>query len=225
MIKRATVCLCLVAFVAPLPACQSGGVDDAEMTSAAQDGLSPIENYKHQVVADAMHGLRYDTGLVEIDRDSPRAVSGVGDAAALRRFDEGETLLFDQNQVIPAISAYTEAVLMAPNEAVIYVGLGRALAYKGLNAEAEAAFRTAIALNPELAQAHFELGNVLYGTGRIADAMEEWRIVIELNPSHGEAHVQLAVNYYYQGAEGAAKAHLDAAASVGAEIPSVLRGL
>lgn len=222
------------ALLASLVACQTddstsatGLIDNQrEQPLTGSAGVSPIENYKQQVMADALRGLTFDSGLVEVDGSTGRAVNGIGDSTAARsRFDQAQSLRFERSLLIPAISAYVEAVIMTPDDPVLLEGLGRALWAKGRSSKAEAAYRTALLHDPDYADAHLNLATVLYGTGRYDQGITEWRRVLELEADNAEAHERMATAQYFAGRYGEAWGHVHAVERVGGNLPAQLRSL
>lgn len=218
-----TALLCLLA-----AACQSarrnvGGV--ATKARSAEPGLSPIENYKQQQVADALRGLNYDTGLVEIDERVAHEIAPPGTVEEATAESNRGAALLASNRILDAIKAFTRAVIIAPDEPRFYVDLGRGLVKKGLTDEAEAAYRTAIEIAPDSVEARFLLGQVFQLTGRLNAAIDAWYEVLDISPDHADAHHQLAIGQYYANDYAAAWDHVHRAESLGRPLPSQFRPL
>ncbi len=210
-----------------LAGCQSTPTETAHIAgeSAAQ-GTSPIENYKQQIVREAMAGLRYDSGRVELDPLVGRDVGNVGDLdAAYAEFAAGEFDLTHENQFLKAIRHFSDAVMMVQDEPTFYVGLGQALDFKGRATQAEAAYRTALDLDPQSAEAHQLLAAHLYSYGRATEAISEWRAVLALEYNTAAAHGRLALAYYYQNDYAASARHLHEADRLGYDTPPQFRPL
>jgi len=199
-------------------------LDASASTKTASADAGPIENYKQQVFREATEGLRYDTGRVEIDAASARTLEGVGDPeAAQAHYEEGRFQLGNHNNFLGAIRAFSDAVIMAPDEARYYVALGQALDYKGSPEYAQAAYRTAIDLDPMLVEAHARFAANLYGMGEAEQAIDVWREVLALDPDHAEAHGMLARALYYEHEYDTAWRHLVEAERLGENMPQPLR--
>lgn len=215
-----------------LAGCQSGPVETAAVrspqSSVAQPAgsASPIENYKRKVMREAMAGLRYDTGRVEVDLEQAGALGGIGDLeAAYVEYAAGEDDLANYNNFIGAIRHFSNAVMMMPNEATFYLGLGRALAYKGRAESAESAFRTALDLDADWAEAHELLAEHLYSYGKYDEAIAEWQAALAIDGNLGAAQGRLALAYYYQNDYVRAEQHLREADRLGYEMPAQFRPL
>ena len=200
-------------------------VEYAPQTATAD--ANPIEQYKQKVVREAMEGLRYDTGRVEIDKTHPRNLENIGNLdAAHAAHEQGQYNLNNHNNFLGAIRNFSDAVIIAPDEPTLYVSLGEALSYKGQNKPAEASFRTALDLNPNLIDARQDLAALLYSVGRENEAIEEWNAVLTLDPNNAEAHGRLALAYYYQNDYTQSQNHLRRADQLGYDgIPPQFRPL
>jgi len=195
--------------------------------TAEASPANPIEQYKQKIVREAMEGLRYDSGRVEIDLQHPRNLENIGNLHAARAaYDQGQFDLDNHNNILGAIRNFTDAVIIAPNEPTLYIALGEALSYKGRNKPAEAAFRTALDLNPNMIDAMQDLANLLNSVGRENEAIAEWNAVLKLDPNNAEAHGRLALAYYYQNDYAQSQNHLRRADQLGYDgIPPQFRPL
>jgi len=236
----ASVGLAAAALVGLLAGCQSTSitsvdkrtadpnVEHAPQTATADASpTNPIQQYKQKVLREAMQGLRYDTGRVRIDSEHPRNLEGVGTLEAARaKYRQGEFDLAYYNNFLGAIRKFSDAVIIKPDEPTFYLGLGKALEYKGRPEQAEAAYRTALDLNPELVEAHALLAANLYAAGKYQNAIDEWNLVVSLDPNNGEAHGRLALAYYYQNNYALSQEHLEQADRLGYDgIPPQFRPL
>jgi tetratricopeptide (TPR) repeat protein len=215
------VCVCL------LTACRSSqpGGPQPDAKAGTGEGTAPPSEYRKALLWQAMRGLRYDSGRVEIDEPVAVTIAERGTPEeAMIEYERGKSLL-RQNQRIQAIEAHTRAVLIAPDEAVLYEGLGEALLTKQKTSEAIAAFRTALDIDPQSVAARFNLARGLQRTRQFADAAEELREVIRLEPGHVQAHSRLAILLYYLGDDGGAWAQVHAAESLGSSVPPQFRQL
>lgn len=175
-------------------------------------------------MADAMAGLVYENDRVVPDPfafGEGRTASGGDWRATLASARD----LMNNGRTVQAIRAFTDTVLLAPNEPETYEGLGRALMFKNRTREALAAFLTAIDLQPGMVSAHFAAGNALQRLGRVEEAFDHWNIAIELDPDNGAIHARLATAYYLRGNQERSSDHLERANALEAEIPAQLPGL
>jgi serine/threonine protein kinase/tetratricopeptide (TPR) repeat protein len=90
-----------------------------------------------------------------------------------------------------AADAYRQAVVLAPNNAVLHNDLGHALGRVG-NSEGEVAeYREAIRLDPSYAWPHNNLGSCMLRKGDLNGAIAECREAIRLEPRFPLAHYNL----------------------------------
>jgi len=191
----------------------------------ASEATAPPSEYRRMLLWKAMRGLRYDSGHVEIDEPVASEIAQRGTREqALAEYERGQELL-RQNMRIQAIEAHTRAVLIAPDEALMYEGLGTALLTKGKTPEALAAFRTALDLDPQSVVAHMGLAEALQRQRRFEEAVEELREVIRLEPDHAHAHGRLAVLLYYLEDDAGAWAQVHQTEALGSSVPPQFREL
>ena len=186
--------------------------------------VSPAD-YRHERTRRAMQGLTYDTGLVVVDEAFAATIAQRGDETSAREhYRRGEELLL-HNSFTEALAAYTRAVIIKPDIADFYDGLGRALLMKRRDAEAEAAYRTGLLLEPEQVRLHYLLADVLQRRGKLADSIAEFERVIALDTTNGVAHRRLAVLLYYTDQIEEAWVHVEAADNAGEPVPPLLLSL
>jgi len=191
----------------------------------ADRSVSPPNAYRRGLTREAMRGLLYDTGRVVIDVEAAGKIVAGEDAQQARvAFESGQELL-GRNAIIEAVKAHTKAVLLDPDEAEYYEGLGTALLVKRKMREAEAAFRTALDLAPGSVSARFNLADALNRQGRLDEGMGELRRVLALDPGHAEAHGRLAIGLYYAGRGDEAWEHVQQAEALGHAVPPQFRAL
>ncbi|NOG56066.1 MAG: tetratricopeptide repeat protein [Planctomycetes bacterium] len=175
----------------------------------------------------AMQGLIYDSGLVEVD--PVVAADVVGDRnpdAAVAEYEEGLRMLYVVNDRVAAIASFTRAVLLNPDRIEHYNGLGRALLFKGKMAESLAAFRTALLIDPDDFDAQLGLAEAMQmGGGEYEDAIVAWQRVLALDPSYDEAHGRLAALLYYTGDYAESWEHVHQAEAMGYAVPPQFRPL
>ncbi len=95
--------------------------------------------------------------------EDPQALNGLG------------TLALNRGDAETGIKYFTRAADLAPNDAPIAFGLGRAFAGRNMLAFAEQAFRKALRLRPDLPQAHGALGQLLIQDKRVTEAEPHFR--------------------------------------------------
>jgi Flp pilus assembly protein TadD len=223
LMAAVAVCACI------LTACRSSQPISPDPIKPSEPQVSadadPGSHYRAELLRQAMRGLRYDSGRVEIDQAAAATVAERGTVEqAMAEYARGQDLL-RHNQRIRAIAAHTRAVLIAPEQAVLYDGLGAALMAKQRGPEAIAAFRTALDLDAQSVSARFNLAEALRRAGRFADAIEALSDVVRVEPGHAEAHSRLAALLYYLERDVEAWAHVHEAESLGASIPPQFREL
>ena len=188
-------------------------------------GLAPPSDYRKELLRQAMRGLRYESGRVEIDEAVADTIVHRGTRAeAMAEYERGEAFL-QQNQRIQAIGAFTRAVLIDPDEALLYEGLGTALLTKQKTHEALAAYRTALDRDPLLTTARLHLADALQRLGQHAEAANELREVIRREPDNGPARSRLAIVLYYVGDDTGAWEQVHAAEALGQPVPPQFRAL
>ncbi len=197
--------------------------DDSAANETEITAVEPIRRsgnpYRARRTRLALRGLEYVDGVVTIDRRLAVSVTrGLNAEDADQIFDFGSQAL-QQGHLFRAITALTQAVILAPERGQYYETLGFALLAKRKTEYAEAAFRTALNLQPELIQAHRKLGLILGADGRLEEAIEHFQQVLELEPSMGEMHVRMAILQYYQNRLDESREQVRLAEALGTSIP------
>ena len=196
---------------------------------STEDNVKATEaspSFKEERMAEAMRGLVYDSGLVELDADYVNQIADFGDRqAAELEFELGMEMLYEVNDRTAAIAAFTRAVLCIQDNPDYYVGLGMALSYKGKSDKALAAFRSALMLNPDHFAAQYKMAYELQKLGQFTEAALGWQRVLEMEPENGEVHTQLALVYYYSGDYARSWKHVHAAEAFGSDVPPQFRPL
>jgi serine/threonine-protein kinase len=90
-----------------------------------------------------------------------------------------------------AVRFLTVAVALRPNNSVVHVNLGYALARQGKGEEAIACFRKALAIDPKYALIHHNLGASQGLMGKVDEALACYRKAIELDPKLAVSHLGL----------------------------------
>lgn len=100
--------------------------------------------------------------------------------------------LQQQGQFREALTEFTRARTLAPNDANVMNAIGVCLINLGQPAEALASFDTALRIDPNNAQAHYRKGWTLEMLGDRAAAEREYEHAIAANPNHADALASLA---------------------------------
>lgn len=185
----------------------------------------PVSDYEDEREARALRGLRYDSGRVEIVPEEARVLVAGPDASAAEAALAAARAHVARNERLDAVAACTRAVLLAPDDASAYEGLGDALVLQRWYPRAVAAFRSGLDLAPQRASLHYRLGETLWRLGERAPARAELQESVRLDPDLAEAHVRLASVLYYEGEPAAAWDALRRAEALGAGVPPQLRVL
>ena len=144
---------------------------------------------------------------------SAEAFYGLGLASAgLEKFDA-------------AITAYRDALAIAPDWAHIHAALGSAYANTHRYEAALAAYNIAVALQPNDARIHHHLGNVYSKRGKRDKARQQQLRAIALAPNLASAHYQLGLLYAQQKQWEAAIAAYQNAYAYDAELLEALYNL
>jgi Flp pilus assembly protein TadD len=225
--KRLGWSLLVVSAVAFLVGCQAKRVERLDAPPALASNpvgtgaASP--DWRRERERQALRGLLYDTGRVEIDAAFAAAIPDRGNVTAARAEYARGLAQLEENDQLGALATFTRAVIMAPDQAEFYVGLARALIYRGgLSQQAFAALRTGLDLDANSVELHYLRADLLNRVGEREAAEDEYRVVLALDPDHGEAHVRLAVLSYYADDIAGAWEHYRTAETLGAEVPTQL---
>jgi tetratricopeptide (TPR) repeat protein len=209
---------------ADAPAAHGLGVVDGQSTASADGAAEPLTlDYKKQRKLDAMRGLAYDSGRVQIAAgEASQIVSGrdPGAASIARLLAQDQ---MQSNLVYEAIASATRAVLLAPDVSEGYLVLGQALLLKRLVPEATAAFRSGVDLAPDSVGLHFALGDALARGDARRESTAHFERALELDPAHAAARERLAIQLYYLGEHARAWQHVHAAEASGRAVPPQFR--
>lgn len=130
----------------------------------------------------------------------------------------GSAFVYDKLGNIEKLFEFSDkAVKVDPKSAEAQYQLGKALAYRGKNDEAEKALRTALSLDNELVDVHVELGNILESSGKVQAAITEYELTLKKVPNHGIAHYRLGRAMNAAGQSATAKIHLEQACTLKVE--------
>lgn len=186
---------------------------NAQRSAAAASTTPGPTNYKQARFAAAISGLRFDTGVVEVE-----PADRYDAEFAWARFEQARAMV-DAGLALGAITAYRDSIRWAPDLADPYNGLGMILRLQNKMSEALAALRTAVRLDPEFVDARFNLAMTLWMNGESNEATRQMRQVVQLQPDHALAHERLAIWNYYSGQADAAWQHVRAAQALDHVLP------
>lgn len=97
---------------------------------------------------------------------------------------------------------------MAPGDARVNNGLGRALVLEGNSEEAIPYLKKAIQLQGDSVEAQYNLGTALIGEHRLQEAIDAWLTAVRIRPDFSEAEAGLGYAYYAAGNDSASLNHL-----------------
>ena len=132
--------------------------------------LSPSRADLHSFRAIVRSGLRDDAGA---DADWDQAIALDPAAAPAVWSTKGEARYLSGN-LVEATACYEEAVKLAPNEALFYVGRGKTWDARGEHSRAIRDYTQALALLPGARSAHKLRGLAYFGQGDFALAAEDF---------------------------------------------------
>ena len=229
--KRLPAALMVIAVVAlAATGCQQGPADAgpellAQQAAPPGQTISPPNEYRRRLTREAMRGLRYDSGLVEIDLEQAAKIVQTRDARQAQIENERGQAALHRNALNESIRAHTKAVLLDPQDPTLYEALGMVWLAKRKPKNAAAAFRTALELAPDSVSARFRLAVALEWIGRRQQAVKEFYEVLARDPEHAAAHGRLAVELYYANRRDEAAEHLRRAEELGYDVPPQLESL
>jgi tetratricopeptide (TPR) repeat protein len=90
---------------------------------------------------------------------------------------------FEEKRFGDALEAFTKAVDLAPENALLWFGKGLSAFMLGQNDVAEAALTRSVKLKPRMVQAAILLGELQYQAGRVADAVATYETVVPYAPN------------------------------------------
>ncbi len=107
-----------------------------------------------------------------------------------------------------ALIQWKKAEEMAPGDARVNNGLGRALLLEGNSEEAIPYLKKAIQLQGDFAEAQYNLGTALIGEHHLKEAIDAWLTAVRIRPDFYEAQAGLGYAYYTAGDDTASLNHL-----------------
>ena len=200
----------VLAYIAPATSPAPGTAQRSTGEASTTPGPT---NYKRARFAAAVSGLRFDTGVVEVEPEDEYDAE-----FAWARFEEA-TALFDAGLALQATAAYRDSIQSAPDLADPYNGLAMCLRLQNKMSEALAALRTAIQLDPVFVDARFNLAITLWMNGEADEATRQMQQVVQLQPEQALAHERLAIWSYYSGQSETAWSHVRAAQALDHALP------
>ena len=123
-------------------------------------------------------------------------------------------MLRARGQTDEALSHYTAAVRLRPNDPVVNNALGSTLFAMGSLAEAVQRFRAALQRRPDYFDAHYNLGMALASANDIKAAAEQFRDSARLHPDDANAHANLGVALAQLGKLAEAKSEFELALKI-----------
>lgn len=101
------------------------------------------------------------------------------------------TALRETGDLNGAFAAYSEAIRLAPQYAVLRNSLGLVLVRQGRTPDAIASFEEAVRLYPDFVEARTNLGNALAAGDRPDEALVQYREAVRLKPEASDARIGL----------------------------------
>lgn len=158
----------------------------------------------HDVVArEIVNGLRLSLSPSETARLEPEAPI---DPAAYEYFLRGVDL-YSRNEFPTAIQMLRKSAELAPNYALTWAHLGRALTASASFElggrkqydEAQQAYDRALSIDPAEIETRVFMANLLTDTGRVEEAVPLLRDALKANANHAEVHWELGYAYRFGG--------------------------
>ncbi|MBI3165961.1 MAG: tetratricopeptide repeat protein [Anaerolineales bacterium] len=110
--------------------------------------------------------------------------------------------LYQQGKLIPAISAYRQAIVSEPDNPATHITLARMLVFAGQYEEAQTSAEDALLLNPDNSMAFAVRAWALSFQGEYLEAETDIKRALELDPNNALAHayyVEILIDSYYSG--------------------------
>ncbi len=201
-----------------------GTTAPVEASLAEPPSIEGAIDPKQQRKLQALRGLHYDEGRAVIaPEEALLIVSGPDRAAADAAYAEGRAQL-ERNELLESITSHTKAVLLAPDVASMYVGLGEALVtQKGWEGKAAAAFRTGLDLDPESSELWYLYADALWRIGEVDGSVAAWERTNELQPDDPAGYQRLANVAFLHGEDARAWVMIHAAEARGGTAPPQMR--
>jgi len=125
----------------------------------------------HYELAEALNASDIPDGKEQAKKEYEAALS-------VNKFDEKSecrlgTMAYKSNDLAGAVSHYSRAVELQPDDPEANLGLGKALMDMKETKKAQALLEQTVRLDPSIAEAHFRLATIYRESGRIPDAKRE----------------------------------------------------
>ena len=125
----------------------------------------------HYELAEALNASDIPDGKQQAKKEYEAALS-------VNKFDEKSecrlgTMAYKSNDLAGAVSHYSRAVELQPDDAEANLGLAKALMDMKETKKAQALLEQTVRLDPTIAEAHFRLATIYRESGRIPDAKRE----------------------------------------------------
>ena len=127
-------------------------------------------------------GVRAALALALVAAVTTYAVSAQTPAADVVKLAEAGRKAVDERRYADALTAFTAAGKLAPQNASIAFGIGLSAYLLGQNADAEKYLQRALTLDPRLKDASLLLGEMLYRSGKITGAIATYQAALKHAP-------------------------------------------
>ena len=119
-------------------------------------------------------------------------------ALAAKTIENGVSF-YNKGQYDQAITAFTKATKLDPDDAVTYVDLATSYMATGQQSHALASLDQAIALDPEYSKARIMRANIHVSMGKYTHAFADYESILSYDPTHKIANDYLALALSYRG--------------------------
>lgn len=101
----------------------------------------------------------------------------------------------DKRQYTDAIAIYKKYLALDPNDAEVYLGLGKAYRELGQYVKAVAAHKKAITIEPDYAEAYYHMGLAYNNRKHYYEAMSAFKKYLAFEPNDAKAYLGLGIAY------------------------------
>ncbi len=130
----------------------------------------------------------------EVDERDPITIA---DMVAVR--SHIADILAFQGKTVGAITHYSQALQLKPDDASAHTEMGVLLAKNGQVTEAIDHLSTALKIDPKSAKAHLHLGDILNRQERLEEAVYHYSEGLKIEPDYAEGHNNLGIVFAKQG--------------------------
>ena len=124
----------------------------------------------------------------------------VSDAQDVKQHARGAVELgwryFNQGDMDTALKRFNQALILDPNFAPAYFGIGYVYSVQNKLDLAIQNYRKSIEKDPTFTHSYSNLGLALLYTGQRNEALPMLKKALELDPKNGDAHVNIAICYF-----------------------------